>query len=160
MSGELLIKTKNWRQILPALLLSCALTLAAALACLRYLPIQAGAAWSAGAALLGYVLFRALYPAICGMFPQRGAAGTWTVTEEDLDLNGTRIPRSTIRQIYCWPNRNALGQTGTGWIVNIETDRGHHVLRSLTAGEDAERSVRQLRAMVTALGYESSWREF
>ena len=160
MSGELLLETKRWQQVLPALLLSCALTLAAALACLRYLPAQSGTARAAVAALLGYVLFRALYPALCGLFPQKGEAGAWTVTEDALDLNGTRIPRSAIRQVYCWPNRNALGQAGTGWTVNIETDRGHHVLRSLTAGEDADRSARQLRAMVTALGYESSWREF
>ena len=99
-------------------------------------------------------------PALRGLFPGRcGPAGIWRVTPDTLYLNGTAISRAGIRQVYCWPNRDALGHAGTGWPVNIETDRGHHVLRSLTRGEEAERSARQLQAMVTALGYGSSWRD-
>ena len=109
-------------------------------------------------ALLSSTVAFALYPALSCLFPEKtGPAGTWTVTPDTLYLNETAIPRSSIRQIYCWPNRNALGQAGAGWTVNIETDRGHHLLRTLTKGEDAKRSARQLRAMVAALGYGSRW---
>lgn len=156
MSGELLLKTKSGA--LPALALSCLLTAGLALVFLRYLPLQSGLARGAAAALLAYVLFRVLYPALSCLFPEKtDPAGTWTVTPDTLYLNETAIPRSSIRQIYCWPNRNALGQAGAGWTVNIETDRGHHLLRTLTKGEDAKRSARQLRAMVAALGYGSRW---
>ena len=61
--------------------------------------------------------------------------------------------------MYCWPNRDALGHTGAGWTINIETTGKNQVLRSLTEGEDLERSVGQLRALVEALGYGSRWEE-
>ena len=156
-SGELLIKTRTGT--LPAVLVSALLTLAVAVAVLRFLPLK-GAGVGGAAALLGYILFRVLYPAVESQLPAKsGGAGTWRVTEETLYLNEKAIPRSEIRQIYCWPNRNALGQSGAGWTVNIETSRGrHHVLRSLTKGDDAARSEEQLRAMVTALGFERSWK--
>ncbi len=158
MSGELLLKTRS--RALPALALSCALTAVLALVFLRYVPLPSGLARGGAAALLAYVLFRVLYPALSSLFPEKtGPAGTWTVTPDTLYLNETAISRSSIRQIYCWPNRNALGQAGIGWTVNIETDRGHHLLRTLTGGEDAKRSARQLRAMVVALGYGSRWAE-
>lgn len=158
MSGELLLEKKT--RSLPALVLSLLVTAGTALALLRYAPLEKGAALAAGSALLAYVLFRILYPAMCALFPARpDPAGVWTVTPETLDLNGTVIPRSAIRQVYCWPNRNALGQKGTGWTVNLETNRGHYILRSLTQGEDAARSAAQLRAMVIALGYGANWRE-
>lgn len=158
MSGELLLETRG--KTLPALGLSCLLTAGAALVFLRRLPLSGGAARGAAAALLAYVLFRILYPALRRLLPGRAAAaGTWTVTPETLYLNGTAIPREEIRQVYCWPNRDALGHAGGGWTVNLETDGGHHVLRTLSEGADADRSVRQLRAMVVALGYGSCWKE-
>ena len=84
---------------------------------------------------------------------------SWRVTPDTLYLGETAIPRSSIRQVYCWPNRDALGHKGTGWTINIETTGKNQVLRSLTEGEDLERSVQQLRAMVVALGYGDRWEE-
>ena len=43
--------------------------------------------------------------------------------------------------------------------VYIETEGKNQVLRSLKEGEDVERSARQLRALVIALGYQSRWPE-
>lgn len=158
MSGELILEKR--RGTLPALILGCLGTLALGLVLLRLLPIRDGGTRGAAAALLGYVVFRALYPALEQVFGGKsGDADTWTVTPDTLYLGEKAIPRAGIRQVYCWPRRNALGQAGTGWVVNIETARGHTVLRSLSRGEDAKRSAAQLRAMVTALGYGSSWRE-
>ena len=160
MSGELLIKTRSWRQVLPGLILA-----AAAAAGLTFLAMQrislTGLAQGAVAALIAYVIFRVLYP-MCTQLFSRGTeaqAGTWRVTPDTLYLGETAIPRSSIRQVYCWPNRDALGHKGTGWTINIETTGKNQVLRSLTEGEDLERSVRQLRAMVVALGYGDRWEE-
>ena len=46
-----------------------------------------------------------------------------------------------------------------GLDVNIDTQGKNQVLRSLKEGEDVERSARQLRALVIALGYQSRWPE-
>lgn len=158
MSGELLLKNHSWRQVLPGLLLAAAAAAGVTFWALQYLPLE-GLAQAAVAALIAYVLFRVLYPVCTGLFSkgQTASAGTWRVTEDTLYLNDTAIPRSSIRQVHCWPNRDALGHTGAGWTVNIETTGKNHLLRTLTEGADADRSIRQLRAMVVALGYGSQW---
>lgn len=159
MSGELLLDSR--KGLLPALALSCLLTLGVALLCLRLVRLpESGMLRGAAGCLLGYVVFRVLYPAMNDLFSRgTGSRGTWRVTEDTLYLNDRAIPRSSIRQVYCWPNRNALGQTGKGWTVNLELDRGHRVLRSRTGGGEVEHAARQLRAMVVALGYGSAWQE-
>ena len=158
MSGELLIKTHSWRQVVPALLLSAAAAAGVTFLSLQYLSLS-GFARGAVAAFIAYVLFRVLYPVCAGLFSgsRTAQAGTWRVTPDTLYLNDTAIPRASIRQVHCWPNRDALGHAGAGWTVNIETTGKNHLLRTLTEGEDAERSVRQLRAMVVALGYGDRW---
>ena len=158
MSGELLLKNHRWRQVLPGLLLAAAAAAGVTFWALQYLPLE-GLAQAAVAALIAYVLFRVLYPVCTGLFSkgQTASAGTWRVTEDTLYLNDTAIPRSSIRQVHCWPNRDALGHAGAGWTVNIETTGKNHLLRTLTEGADADRSIRQLRAMVVALGYGSQW---
>ena len=158
MSGELLLKNHSWRQVLPGLLLAAAAAAGVTFWALQYLPLE-GLAQAAVAAFIAYVLFRVLYPVCTGLFSkgQTASAGTWRVTEDTLYLNDTAIPRSSIRQVHCWPNRDALGHAGAGWTVNIETTGKNHLLRTLTEGADADRSIRQLRAMVVALGYGSQW---
>ena len=158
MSGELLIKTRDWRQTLPAVILSCAAAAVLTFLFTRNLSLT-GLALGAVAALVAYVLFRVLYPVCARLFSKGAEAreGIWRVTPDTLYLNDTAIPRASIRQVHCWPNRDALGHTGAGWTVNIETTGKNHLLRTLTEGADADRSIRQLRAMVVALGYGSQW---
>ena len=43
--------------------------------------------------------------------------------------------------------------------MNIETTGKNQLLRSLTEGEEVDHSVRQLRALVVALGYGAQWQE-
>ena len=158
MSGELLVKTHSWRETLPGLALSIAVAAGVTLLAMQYLSLT-GFARGAAAAAIAYVLFRVLYP-VCTKLFSRGTsarAGTWRVTPDTLYLNDTAIPRASIRQVHCWPNRDALGHAGAGWTVNIETTGKNHLLRTLTEGEDVDRSVRQLRAMVVALGYGGRW---
>lgn len=161
MSGELLIKNHIGRQTVPAVLLACAGAIALTLLIARFWPMENSFARGAVLALLAYVLFRVFYPVCTDLFSKgkAGSGGTWRVTEDTLYLNNLAIPRSTIKMVHCWPNRDALGNGGTGWTVNIETTGKNHVLRSLTQGADAERSAQQLRAMVIALGYGSQWPE-
>ena len=158
MSGELLLKTHSWRQVLPGVLLCAAVAAVGTFLCLQFLSLT-GFARGAVAAFIAYVLFRVLYPVCTGLFSRGKAAsaGTWRVTPDTLYLNDTAIPRASIRQVHCWPNRDALGHAGAGWTVNIETTGKNHLLRTLTEGEDVDRSVRQLRAMVVALGYGGRW---
>ena len=128
--------------------------------CLRRLSLT-GMGLAITAALTAYVLFRVLYPIFDQMFSkgERGEGGTWRVTPDTLYLNDAAIPRNTIKMVHCWPNRDALGHTEAGWTVNIEAQGKNQVLRSLKEGEDVERSARQLRALVIALGYQSRWPE-
>lgn len=161
MSGELLVKNRGgWRTVL-AVLLACVGAAALSFLFARFLPLESGLARGATIALLAYVLFRVFYP-VCDDFFSKKAAdrdGIWRVTEDTLYLNDLAIPRSTIKMVHCWPSRDALGHSGGGWVINIETTGKNHVLRSLTQGEDVERSATQLRAMVTALGYGSQWHD-
>ena len=73
MSGELLLESR--KGTLPALLLSCLATAGLALVFVRRLPLQGGLARGGVAALLAYVLFRVLYPALRGLFPGRRGSG-------------------------------------------------------------------------------------
>ena len=161
MSGELLIKNHIGRQTVPAVLLACAGAIVLTLLLARFLPLENSFARGAVLALLAYVLFRVLYPVCTDLFSKgkTHSGGTWRVTEDTLYLNDLAIPRSTIKMVHCWPNRDALGHEIRGWTINIETTGKNHLLRSLTQGENAERSASQLRALITALGYGSRWPE-
>ena len=66
-----------------------------------------------------------------------------------LTLGETEIPQKTIKMVYSW-------EKDGDWTVNIETTGKNQLLRSV---EGDARSVRQLYALVDALGFRSQWRE-
>ncbi|SFP48121.1 hypothetical protein SAMN05216343_10829 [Oscillibacter sp. PC13] len=159
MSGELILENGSWGRTLFALVGSIALSVGLTFLMVSRLSME-GLTLAVVAALTAYVLFRLLYPVFFKAFPQqKSQALTWTVTPDTLTLGQTVIPRSTIKMVHCWPNRDALGHAGKGWTVNIETTGKNQLLRALTEGEDAARAARQLRALVIALGYGSQWTE-
>ena len=158
MSGELTLEKTNWMGTLLAVLLACAATAVLMLLFLPHLGLT-GFARGAVAALGAYVIFRLLYPMTAGMVPGGREETTWMVTADKLVLGQTEIPLDTIKTVHCWPNRDALGQKGSGWTVNIETTGKNALLRSCTKEQEAKQSARQLRALVTALGYGSAWAE-
>ncbi len=160
MSGEVLLKHHAWWQVLPAMALSLAAAGGLTWMVISRLPLE-GLAMAAVSALLAYALFRCLYPVFTGLLGGRKAVEPtpWTCTEDALVLGGDRIPRESIRMVHCWQDRDALGNRSAGWVVNIETTGRNRLLRSLDEGADAEQSVQQLRALVTALGYGSQWNE-
>ena len=165
MSGTLLVEQENrWRRTLPAVLLSA--VGAGALTWLAFISLPQGIfsselALVACMALLAYVLFRVLYPAAVRLMPGGDAVQSipWTVDDDALTLNGTALPRSAIKMVHVWPNRDALGIRSAGWVVNIETTGKNRVFRSLSEGENADRSAQSLEMLVTALGYGRQWEQ-
>ena len=159
MSGELLLKASSARRT--ALSVAGAVLAAGFVTFLflRLSPLEEGLARAALAAVLAYVIFRVFYPVIAGALGrgQTGRTVAWRLDGETLDLGELAIPRASIKMVHCWPNRDALGHAGAGWTVNIETTGKNHLLRSLTEGEGLDQSVRQLRALVVALGYGGQW---
>jgi hypothetical protein len=162
MSGEVTLKNNGagWHSAAAVGLTIAAVGLCGGLAH-GYWNVENRWAGSIVAAVVAYVLWRMLYPAIARLLPQREAVQTvaWTLTEDTLTIGGDVIPRSAIRQVHCWPNRDALGSALAGWTVNIETSGKNRVLRSVTEGDRANASARQLRELVEALGYGRRWDE-
>lgn len=158
MSGELTLEKTNWMGTLFAVLVSVLIAGGLTVLIMSRLHVT-GIGQAVTAGLGAYVIFRLLYPMTAGMFPGGRAETTWTVTADKLVLGQREIPRSTIKMVHCWPNRDALGHQGAGWTVNIETTGKNELLRSRTGEKEAKQSARQLRALVVALGYGSAWAE-
>ena len=161
MSGSLLLKKEGaWKEGLPAVVITAVLTFLCVWPLVRRVP-QKGMLPGLMAALVTYLLWRGLYPALAGLF-QRGGKSyslSWTLDETLLTLGEARISRESIKMVHCWPGRDALGTKHPGWTVNIETTGKNYLLRSLEGGEEQEASERSLRALVEALGYGSAWVE-
>lgn len=163
MSGKLTLENGGgWKRTVPVLLLTMAAALALtwlAAACVLSRLSLDGMSFTIVAVLIAYVLFRAFYPLFSRLVPGEEVLRTvsWTLTEEALTIGGDVIPRNTIRQVHCWPNRDALGNRFAGWTVNIETTGKNRLLRSVTDEKLAESSAQHLRELVAALGYGSRW---
>lgn len=112
-------------------------------------------------AILAYVAFRVLYGILGRALPGDTQIRTvaWAINGGVLTLDGKAIPLGSIRQVHCWPNRDALGHSLPGWTVNIETTGRNQLLRSVAEGPAEELSARQLHALVDALGYGNRWPE-
>lgn len=159
MSGKLTLENGGvWKHTVPVILLSAAAAILVDLLVVVRLPLE-GLAQTIVIALVTYVLFRIFYPAFSQLLPQQEVLRTvsWTLTAETLTIGDDVIPRDTIRQVHCWPNRDALGNRFAGWTVNIETKGKNRVLRSVTDEKLAESSARHLRELVEALGYGRVW---
>lgn len=110
------------------------------------------------AALGAYVLFRLFYPMLRGLFPGGGERTLlWHVTPDTLVWGRRKSHAAPSKRFTAGPTGTPLGTPGAGWTVNIETTGKNHLLRSLTEGEGLDQSVRQLRALVVALGYGGQW---
>lgn len=148
MSGEITVRERDWKaEWIPlGIAFAVALFVTAILARFRNVtPLARGIAGGAVAYIAARVTYGALRP--------RGNVRRipWTLTDADLTLDGEIIPRSAIRAVHCWPNRDAFGHTSPGWIVNIETGKRNTLLRS-AGGENAEASAAELERFVRALG--------
>ena len=161
MTGKLILEAEGtWKRTALVWLLSFAVTVAIVVPLSVAVPWE-GLARGAAVAIATYVLMRCAYRLFSTLLPQRETVRTvtWTVTEDTLALDGKIIPRSAIRNVHCWPNRDSMGFSTPGWTVNIETDGKNELLRSLTEGSPAETSAALLRELVAALGYGRNWPE-
>ena len=153
MSGELLLENRIGKYDILALAGTAALVGAVMFLISPLVPLSEPVARGAVIALATYVLFRVCYPFLRGRFHNSGAQSVhWELSGDALALGERIIPRSAIRNVYVWPNRNALGQTRPGLVVNIETDGKNELLRSLTRGDEIEVSVERLKELARALG--------
>lgn len=150
-------KTSGWWR---NLLLPAALT-AAATVLIDWLVITLllrraveGIALQAASGVLTVALGWTFYKAFSQRLPKAAESRvlTWTLTADSLILGETSISRDSIRMVHCW-------KKGESWTVNIETSGKNHLLRTLSGGEGAKRSAQQMRALVTALGYQAQWKE-
>ena len=154
MSGELTIKRSGgWRKA-EALGITAVLILLIMLPMARVLStrLQTGLMTQFGIAILVPVLIWLLYPQMMKLLPgDKGNSETlrWTIRDGVLILGETAIPQKSIKMVYCW-------EKDGDWTVNIETTGKNQLLRSV---EGDARSVRQLYALVDALGFRSQWRE-
>ena len=161
MTGKLILEAEgNWKRTALVWLASFAVTVVIVVPLSFCVPLE-GLARGAVIAVATYVLMRCAYRLFSTLLPQRETMrrAEWTVTEDTLILDGKTIPRGSIRNVHCWPNRDALGNVLGGWTVNIETTGKNHLLRSLKEGPDMERSVNSLHALVEAMGYGRNWKE-
>lgn len=160
MSGELTIKNDSGlAKRLLGLVITAAVVLAVTVPLLRSLAVRSangepGLMTQVAMAILVPVLIWLLHPQMMNLLPggkQKNATLRWTIQNSVLTLGDREIPLSSIKMVHCW-------QKGDSWTVNIETTGRNQLLRS-AEGEEAARSVRQLYALVDALGYRSQWRE-
>lgn len=161
MTGKLILKAEGtWKRTALVWLLSFAVAVVILVPLASLLPLE-GMARGAVLAIAAYVLVRCAYRLFSTLLPRQEVMRqmTWTVTEDALILDGKTIPRSAIRNVHCWPNRDSMGFSTSGWTVNIETDGKNELLRTLTEGSPAETSAALLRELVAALGYGRNWPE-
>ena len=154
MSGELTIKRSGgWRKA-AALAITAVVILLIMLPMARMLSarLQAGLMTQIGIAILVPVLIWLLYPQMMKLLPGAKSASEtmrWTIQSGVLTLGDAVVPQKSIKMVYCW-------EKDGNWTVNIETTGKNQLLRSV---EGDARSVRQLYALVDALGFRSQWRE-
>ena len=148
MSGEITVRERNLKAEFLPLAIAFAVALFVTAILLRVRTVSAPARGIAGG-VIAYVIARVTYGALRPGETVRRIA--WTLTDANLTLDGAAIPRSAIRAVHCWPNRDAFGHTRPGWIVNIETGKHNALLRSVN-GDGAEASAAQLETLVRALG--------
>ena len=157
MSGEVTVHSSSGlRARLLAMAITAVVILALAVPVVRTLTerAQTGMLTQVGIAILVPVLIWVLHPQMMNLLPgSREAAKTlrWSIQGGALTLGEREIPLDSIKMVHCW-------QKGESWTINIETTGKNGLLHS-AEGEDAARSVRQLYALVDALGYRSQWRE-
>ena len=173
MSGTILISAGNGRRTIIKLVLTMAVTAAAAyllwpLAAPLLERVEMGPVWGFAnmtalvrgllVAVGVYVIFSLAGYLFEQLLPARGGAASvpWRVENGILTLGGSVVPLNDIRQVYCWPGRNILGQSTGNVVVNIETTGKNRLLRTLS-GQQAEESASSLERLVRALGYGAAW---
>lgn len=144
MSGEITVMERNLKAALVALAAAGAAAFALTMGVFGVLEAGEALRGAVGAAV-AYVLCRVLYGRLNPSGSVRRIA--WALSDTELVIDGRTIPRTSIRKVHCWPNRDAFGHERPGRVVNIETGRQNTLLRSA----DTDAAAHELETLVRAL---------
>lgn len=78
----------------------------------------------------------------------------WTLTDEDVTIDGTTISRSAIKRTMCTPRPGFQRKMFRGWVLKVETQNNVYQWYSYYQDTDNTQSVESLQALASELGAE------
>lgn len=78
----------------------------------------------------------------------------WTLTDEDVTIDGKTISRSAIKRTMCTPRPGFQRKMFRGWVLKVETQNNVYEWYSYYQDTDNTQSVESLQKLATELGAE------
>lgn len=78
----------------------------------------------------------------------------WTLTDEDVTIDGKTISRSAIKRTMCTPRPGFQRKMFRGWVLKVETQNNVYQWYSYYQDTDNTQSVESLQTLATELGAE------
>lgn len=78
----------------------------------------------------------------------------WTLTDEDVTIDGKTISRSAIKRTMCTPRPGFQRKMFRGWVLKVETQNNVYQWYSYYQDTDNTQSVESLQTLATELGTE------
>ena len=78
----------------------------------------------------------------------------WTLTDEEVTIDGKTIPRRAIKRTLCTPKPGFQRKMFRGWVLKVETQDQIYEWYSHYQDAGNQRSVESLQALACALGTE------
>ena len=76
----------------------------------------------------------------------------WTLTDEDVTIDGKTISRSAIKRTMCTPRPGFQRKMFRGWVLKVETQNNVYEWYSYYQDTDNTQSVESLQKLATELG--------
>lgn len=76
----------------------------------------------------------------------------WTLTDEDVTIDGKTISRSAIKRTMCTPRPGFQRKMFRGWVLKVETQNNVYEWYSYYQDTDNTQSVESLQTLATELG--------
>ena len=78
----------------------------------------------------------------------------WTLTDEDVTIDGKTISRSAIKRTMCTPRPGFQRKMFRGWVLKVETQNNVYQWYSYYQDTDNTQSVESLQTLASELGAE------
>lgn len=78
----------------------------------------------------------------------------WTLTDEEVTIDGKRIPRSAIKRTLCTPRPGFQRKMFRGWVLKVETQDNVYEWYSYYQDTDNKQSVESLQKLASEMGTE------
>lgn len=78
----------------------------------------------------------------------------WTLTDEEVTIDGKTIPRSAIKRTMCTPRPGFQRKMFRGWVLKVETQNNVYQWYSYYQDTDNTQSVESLQTLASELGAE------